>query len=418
MKRIYSFIIVVFVFSVFTNVATAQWIKLSIPSEVYSITDFAVNDTALFWGFNSGGSANNVGGIYYSNDNGVNWKKIGEKINNIRRIYLYETKIFEVSFFYGVYLSTDNGTSWKYLSVSTNYSSDFVVSNGRNILFVTQGRKLIDSTPYIFTSIDDGLNWTRSNSNMLGNDPIKAIVVVNKYYLAETKKGPYLSLDDGVSWNLVDEGLTNNTINSFYVSGKNVYAATNDGVFYSTNNGVKWIAANIGLEGIKANDVAVSGENIFMATDNGFFVSTNNGNNWSPVNNGMNNTLVKKLAIYGGYVFALTGSNSLWRRSISDITAVEKHSENIPTEFTLSQNYPNPFNPSTVIKYEIKTSEFVTLKVYDVLGREVVTLVNEYQNAGKYRVGFNGGGLSSGIYIYRINAGKELSASKKMLLIK
>jgi len=88
-----------------------------------------------------------------------------------------------------------------------------------------------------------------------------------------------------------------------------------------------------------------------------------------------------------------------------------------PKVFELSQNYPNPFNPTTVIQYSIPMNEFVTLRVYDVLGREVQTLVNKEQSAGVYNVEFNASKLTSGVYFYRIEAGKFV-AVKKLLLLK
>ena len=96
-----------------------------------------------------------------------------------------------------------------------------------------------------------------------------------------------------------------------------------------------------------------------------------------------------------------------------------------PNEFSLEQNYPNPFNPSTSIRYTIssviasatKQSQLVTLKVYDVIGNEVATLVNEEKPAGSYEVKFNAVGLSSGIYFYKLQAGNFIE-SKKMLLLK
>jgi hypothetical protein len=85
--------------------------------------------------------------------------------------------------------------------------------------------------------------------------------------------------------------------------------------------------------------------------------------------------------------------------------------------YDLSQNYPNPFNPSTTIKYQIPNDGNVTLKVYDILGREVTTLVDEFKNEGRYEVNFNASKLASGVYIYKIQSGDFIS-SKKMLLIK
>lgn len=88
-----------------------------------------------------------------------------------------------------------------------------------------------------------------------------------------------------------------------------------------------------------------------------------------------------------------------------------------PKEFALNQNYPNPFNPTTNIQYDIPNDVLVSIKVYDMLGREVAELVNEVKNAGRYIVGFNGSNLSSGIYYYKIKAG-SFEQTRRMVLIK
>ncbi|WP_337866977.1 T9SS type A sorting domain-containing protein [Ignavibacterium sp.] len=89
----------------------------------------------------------------------------------------------------------------------------------------------------------------------------------------------------------------------------------------------------------------------------------------------------------------------------------------LPLSFSLNQNYPNPFNPSTSIKYQVSSISNVSLKVYDVLGKEVVTLVNQIQPAGNYEVSFNASSLTSGIYFYKLQAA-SFSQTKKMLLLK
>jgi len=89
----------------------------------------------------------------------------------------------------------------------------------------------------------------------------------------------------------------------------------------------------------------------------------------------------------------------------------------IITDYALGQNYPNPFNPTTMINYQIPNDGQVTLKVYDVLGREVKTLVNQYQQVGRYNVTLDGSGLASGVYFYRLVSGNYVS-TKKMVLMK
>lgn len=100
------------------------------------------------------------------------------------------------------------------------------------------------------------------------------------------------------------------------------------------------------------------------------------------------------------------------------VTSVDiDHNPVVPTEYTLAQNYPNPFNPSTVIEYNIPRSGVVSLKLFNILGQEVQTLVSEVQDAGRYTVRFDGATLSTGVYFYRLQAA-EFTQVKKMMLVK
>ena len=100
----------------------------------------------------------------------------------------------------------------------------------------------------------------------------------------------------------------------------------------------------------------------------------------------------------------------------TNVLGVELNKSTLPAGFSLSQNYPNPFNPSTTINYSIPRGQFVTLKVYDLLGKEVATLVNEEQKAGSYKVNFNASRFTSGVYFYRLQAGNFLETKKFILL--
>jgi hypothetical protein len=99
------------------------------------------------------------------------------------------------------------------------------------------------------------------------------------------------------------------------------------------------------------------------------------------------------------------------------ITGIHLTNSDLPTVYSLKQNYPNPFNPSTTIKFDIPKDGFVTIRVYNVLGKEVETLVNEYKRAGSYQVNFNASNIASGIYFYQLQAGSFYSV-KKMILLK
>lgn len=103
-------------------------------------------------------------------------------------------------------------------------------------------------------------------------------------------------------------------------------------------------------------------------------------------------------------------------KTYGTIVGVKETPHPIPIAFSLSQNFPNPFNPTTQIRFEIPISGFVTLKVYDILGREVATLVNEKKTPGTYEVEWNAGNVSSGVYFYRLNAGNFVETRKMILM--
>jgi len=117
----------------------------------------------------------------------------------------------------------------------------------------------------------------------------------------------------------------------------------------------------------------------------------------------------------GAYLYRLKQLDNDGKFKYSGI--VEINLGSIPTRFELEQNYPNPFNPATTISYSIPTNNFVTLKVFNVLGQEVALLVNENQLAGKYTVTFKADNITSGVYLFRVDAG-AFHAVRKMLLIK
>jgi hypothetical protein len=100
------------------------------------------------------------------------------------------------------------------------------------------------------------------------------------------------------------------------------------------------------------------------------------------------------------------------------VTSVDiTHEPGVPVEYSIAQNYPNPFNPTTTIEYTLPATGFVTLKIYNVLGQEVRTLVNDRQESGRYTIRFDASSLASGMYLYRIESGKFIQ-SRKMLLLK
>lgn len=148
-----------------------------------------------------------------------------------------------------------------------------------------------------------------------------------------------------------------------------------------------------------------------------FALTTNTGGNDNESSVGTNHFISLTPDIVSGTVhnvWSVMGDHELF-----DIVlvGVEDQLSSVPKAYSLSQNYPNPFNPSTIIKYQISEAGLVTLKIFNTLGQEVATLVNEQKSAGSYTVNFNAANLSTGVYFYRISS-KNFIATKKMLLLK
>ena len=154
------------------------------------------------------------------------------------------------------------------------------------------------------------------------------------------------------------------------------------------------------------------------------FRSTNNGTSWTAVNSGLTNPFVNFLAVklHDAYLFAGT-VGGVWRRPLSEmVTAIEDDFSQMPVGFKLEQNYPNPFNPSTTIRYHLPKTTEVVLKIYNIFGQEVRTLVNERQAAGVNSVIWDGKDqsgkeVSSGIYFYGLQTGESI-LSRKMSFVR
>ncbi len=134
---------------------------------------------------------------------------------------------------------------------------------------------------------------------------------------------------------------------------------------------------------------------------------------WAPQKIGTNNSLYGVSKI-GNRWIAVGDYGTILKSSFGEVGVRDKNE--IPTVFSLQQNYPNPFNPGTKIIYSIPQTSFVTLKIYDILGNEVATLVNEEKALGNYEVEFNASKLSAGVYFYKLQAGKFVQTKKMMLL--
>lgn len=186
----------------------------------------------------------------------------------------------------------------------------------------------------------------------------------------------------------------------------------------SPNGGEVWVVGqteNITWTGVNVNDVKIE-------------LSTDNGTGWSTIIESTPNTgtyawvvaaqdssdecLIRITNVANGFVYDV--SDNVF--TIDIISDLGEELEDIPTEFSLAQNYPNPFNPSTTIKYAVPKTNLVSIKVYDLTGQEVASLVNEVKEFGTYEIKFDARNLASGVYLYKMVSGHFTSVKKLNIL--
>ncbi|MCX6165408.1 MAG: T9SS type A sorting domain-containing protein [Ignavibacteriae bacterium] len=139
---------------------------------------------------------------------------------------------------------------------------------------------------------------------------------------------------------------------------------------------------------------------------------------WDSPITSVNTSFSYKILLLGTYNYKCTPHESMGMTGVINVLASSiTQSENVTLTYTLKQNYPNPFNPTTNISFSIPKSEFVKISIYNEIGKEIETIVNENLNEGSYTVNYNASKLSSGVYFYKISSG-DFNETKRMLLIK
>ena len=363
--------------------------------------------------------------FYKSSDNGLSWEIFTNDFpfSSVHSIAINQNGHFfagiydeETGIQFGICRSTDNGTSWEIVLEDLEYliKEIKIKQNGDIFAIADIG---------IFRSTNNGDNWNQVFSEWgpraldFNND--------GHIFVASIGQGVYRSTDNGENWIQINNGLTSLYTRSIAVNHNGyIFVGSGDGIFRSTDNGDSWHQASSGLSHDLMISIAINQSGyLFAGTYGGVFWSTDNGENWSELNSGLTGYAVYKLSINpAGYLVAST-NNGIFK-SINTTTDVNTNSGNLPSKYFLSQNYPNPFNPTTIIRYEIPEQSITMLKVYDVLGNEITTLVNEEKPAGSYEVEFDGVNLTSGIYFYQLRvypAGSGAGSfveSKKMVLLR
>jgi photosystem II stability/assembly factor-like uncharacterized protein len=284
-----------------------------------------------------------------------------------------------------------------------------------------------------YLSVDTGASFREISNNYPFRSPCDIIVMYdssNVIYLADGVTGSgqgqiFKSVNGGINWTLTETNSGSSEIPCLCntVFDKSIAYATNwpSGDIYKTSNfGDNWSLLRSNSGSGWAGDICHEDPTVVLTGSYSSitYLSTDAGANFTTISIG-GGAGAGELAIDRGYILDMrTGGTSKLNVTYNVVTSIEEQKiSGIPASFNLYQNYPNPFNPSTTIKFDIPGNGNVTLKIYDLLGREISTLINGYRSAGNYEASFNGNNISTGIYFYKLQfAGLE--QTKKLMLIK
>ena len=349
------------------------------------VTAFAISGDNVFTGTNN----YSTGGVYLSMNNGESWSEVDSGITDryINVFAVSGNNIFAGTSAGGVFLSTNNGASWT------------TVNNGLTIRYCPSPQSCIEGFYEDFNARILGLVVSGNNIFAGGS---------NYYGLASI----YLSTNNGASWAVVDTGLPNNiSLTTLALSSNTIFAGCDHGgIYLSTNNGMSWTGVNNAfINSTKVTSFAVSGNNIFAGTDSGIYLSTNNGASWAVVNAGLVNTSISALAGNGNDIFAGTG-NGVWRRSLSEMLGIINPKKSILFSKFTGQNLIafTPSNQTIEISFSLVQSQIVTLKIYNLSGREIATLVNKNLGTGAHSLSWDTKNVAAGCYAVKMQVGSNV----------
>jgi photosystem II stability/assembly factor-like uncharacterized protein len=328
----------------------------------------------------------------------------------------------------GMIRSTDNGVTW------TSINTGFTGGEARKPTMSSSGVLFIGSpSSGIFRSTNNGDSWTQINSGLtnLNTASIGIDSAGNIFTGVKGTNGMFKSTDNGDTWTLTSLTTSMRFYSLTVAPNGDIYAGSRydpnapnpNGLYRSTDNGETWSHFGLAGQSINTSGVVFAGGTIYTATDtNGVYRSTDGGASWDSVNTGLSSRYILTFSLHNGYLYAGTYGGLF--RSVQNVNSViEQTSGILPDSYLLMQNYPNPFNPTTNIEFQIPPSEggyrgiFVTFKVFDVLGKEVATLVNQELHPGTYSVSWDASNTPSGIYYYQLQSGNYVE-TRRMTLVR
>ncbi len=335
--------------------------------------------------------------------------------------------------------SVNGGVTLNYLNNIPNSGSDlYYCFNTPFIVCPSNPNMLYVAGTDFYKSTNAGSTFSASLKNFGGG---KALSMATSWLSTDTiyvgatpttsvSASVWRSVDGGTTWTNITGALPNRyptrmVTNPYKASEVYItFGGFGTGhIFKSTNAGTNWTDITGNLPDVPTQSVFVDPvypNNVYCGNDLSVYASTTGGTTWGEYRSGMPYSIVFDLSYVpvSRKMRALTHGSGIWEIKLkASPTAVLNEEAGIPSSYKLYQNYPNPFNPVTTIKFDIPKNSNVTLKVYDISGKEVSSLINEFRNSGSYSVNFDAGYLSSGVYYYKLQAG-NYTETRRMALIK
>jgi hypothetical protein len=392
---------------------------------------------------------------------GNNWSPLGQGLNH-EPVYLltYNNSVIATGHFDSIYhgervnyIAKWNGNTWSGLGSGLDLYG-YVACEYRGDLIVGGPFSYAGGVPCKRIAKWDGSNWFALGGGVTGyGSVVYALAVYNdELYVGGVFTGAggisanCIAKWDGTNWSSVGTGIenANGTLAVLYVYDNKLWAGGHFGKMNGmvvngicTYDGTNWNSVGGGVSGLSAythkgyvTDIVSLGGDVYVAgsftrMDNKLCnqIARWNGTNWCPLDYGVD-LRVEELEIFNNRVIIcgdLYSADGIFTSNVAQyepefITLLNYH-KGIISNFSLLQNYPNPFNPTTYIKFDLPQQSYVKLIIYDMLGREIETLVNEKLNAGSYSYDWNGDKFASGVYFYKLIAG-DFVETRKMVLIK
>ena len=389
-----------------------------------SITALATNGTTIFAGTNDSG-------VCVSANSGESWSAVnsGLPAAGVLAFAVNNGNIFTGTNGNGVFLSTNSGANWNAVNsgLPANATVQALAISDTNIFAGTQGQG-------VFVSTNNGANWKAVNSGLKNSEVYAFAVGDKKIFTGTDSGGIYLSTNNGASWSastrIIATWPTGQQISvpilSLFMSGTSLFAGLSGGggiinygggIFRSTDNGATW-SDTVG-NGKAVTCFATAGTNLFAGTSiihllssSSVYVSKDSGTSWEDFSSGLPSLInVSSLIVCNNYIFAGLRDNSIsggvWRRPWSDVS-VNKREKPLPGRPSFIFTSVNRLGSTATITFTIAREEPVSLAIYDLSGREIVSLVNKRLTAGPHAVSWDTRNMAPGCYAARLRAGTHL----------